>query len=71
MTNWLNRIVHRRAEEIHEEIECHLAMRAEMHAEEGMPPREARFRARAHRGGRPPHSRAAVARDRRALCGVS
>lgn len=52
MMDWLRHIfhrinpAHRRAEEIHEEIECHLNMRAETHVEAGMPLREARSRAR-------------------------
>ena len=44
--NWLRRLIHHRADEIHEEIECHLEMRAAMNAEMGMPPAEARSRAR-------------------------
>ncbi|SPF39109.1 conserved membrane hypothetical protein [Candidatus Sulfopaludibacter sp. SbA4] len=46
MMDWLHRIFGRRADEIHEEIESHLDMCAELNASAGMPPREARTRAR-------------------------
>src|ERR1700739_4976358 len=44
MKNWFRR--RDRAEEIHEEVESHLAMRAEMNRDAGMPAEEARHRAR-------------------------
>jgi predicted permease len=52
MIHWLQRILRRpgRAQEIHEEIQSHLEMRADLNAAEGMPPTQARLDARRRLG---------------------